>query len=123
MLVFVVDTNFIVQDGVEAHIAEIRDRLHRVQILEITVPERQDGTAGPKHLFPKMWKRRGCSVRVNSNLLLRRCDQRSQTKYQNEASVPHTSITACLWDNLTSTRASLSQVPEGAQNVFSGLAL
>ena len=96
MFIFVVDAHFIVQDGVEAHVAEVGDCLDRVQILEIALSQRQNRAAGPKHFFPEMWERGRRTVRVNSHLRLRRRNQRPEAKDQNKARDSHTSITSRL---------------------------
>src|SRR5450755_3065010 len=55
--VFVVDSDFIVEDGMEAHILEVSNLLHIAKIVAITLPQAQDGAPGTEHLLPEVRER------------------------------------------------------------------
>jgi len=65
--VFVVDTHFVVEDGMETDILEIRDLSDLPEIATITVAQSQDRAAGTKHLLPEVRQgvRRGRAVNHN----------------------------------------------------------
>ena len=71
MLVLVIDPDFVMQDGMKAHVLKISDLLDRAKIVAVAIAQRQDGASGAEHLLPEM--REGCSRRacINLNLLLR----------------------------------------------------
>ena len=52
--IFVVDADFVVQDGVEADVFEIGGLLHFAQVAAIAFAQTQDRPAGAEHLFPEM---------------------------------------------------------------------
>ena len=70
MFVFVVDPYFVMQDRVEADVAEIGDGFHRTEIIAVALAQSEDGAARSKHLFPEMREWRGLSVRVDFDVLL-----------------------------------------------------
>ncbi len=70
VLILVIDPDFVMQDGMKAHVLKIRYLLYRAQVVAIAIAQGQDRAAGAKHLLPEMGE--GCSRRrgVNLNLLL-----------------------------------------------------
>ena len=57
VLVFVVDADFVMQDGVKAHILEICYLLYRAQVVAIALAQRENGAPRTEHLFPEVWER------------------------------------------------------------------
>src|SRR5713101_4361700 len=54
LCVLVVYAEFIMEDGMEAHIFEAGNLLHIAEIVAITLAQRHDGTLGPKHFLPEV---------------------------------------------------------------------
>ena len=70
MLVLVIDSDFIMQDGVKAHVFEICYLLHGAKVVVVAIAQGEDGAAGAKHLFPEV-RKGGCwRAGINLNLLL-----------------------------------------------------
>ena len=57
--ILVVDSNFIVEDGVEAHVLEAGNLLYIAEIVAIALAQRHDGALGAKHVLPEMGERMG----------------------------------------------------------------
>ena len=57
----------IVQNRVEPHVPELRHLPHSVQIVAITLPQRQVRPPRPKHLLPEMRKWRPRRLRIHHN--------------------------------------------------------
>lgn len=52
--VFVVNAYFIVEDGVEADVFDVRGGFHFAQVVAIALAQGEDGAAGAEHLFPEV---------------------------------------------------------------------
>src|SRR6185437_10927946 len=65
--VLAVDPDVVIQDRVEAHVAELRYALHFTQVAAIAVAQAEDCAAGAEHLLPKMRKRMVGSRSVDNN--------------------------------------------------------
>ncbi len=72
VLVFVVDADFVVEDGVEANVAEVRYFLHGTQVFAVAFAQSQDGAAGAEHLFPEVREGGGLGVGVDLDRFLSR---------------------------------------------------
>src|SRR5260370_18549688 len=70
--IFVVNAGLIVQDGMEANVANARYALNGAEIPAITIAQRQNRAARTKNLLPKMWKRPCRRVRIYPNHFRRR---------------------------------------------------
>ncbi len=55
--VLVINSDFIMEDGMEAHVLETGDLFYVAEIVAITLAQSQDGAAGAEHLLPEMGKR------------------------------------------------------------------
>ena len=53
VLILVVYADLVVQNGMESHVLEIRDLLHRAQVIAIALAQAQNRASGTKHLFPQ----------------------------------------------------------------------
>jgi hypothetical protein len=71
VLVFVVDSELIVQDGMEANVLEVGDLFYGFEVVEIALTEHESATAGAKHLLPEVGKGSGGGVVVDLDVLLR----------------------------------------------------
>jgi hypothetical protein len=69
--VLVVDAEFIVENGVEADVAEIGDLFHFVKVVAVGFAKGKDGAAGAEGLFPEMGKGSGFSVEIDDEGLRR----------------------------------------------------
>ena len=69
MLVFVVDADLVVEDGVEADVLEVGDLVDGANVVAIGLAEGEDGAAGAEDLFPEMGQRGGGGVGVNFDAL------------------------------------------------------
>ena len=56
MLVFAVDADLVIEDGVEAHIAEVGDLLYLAQIVAVAFAHAEHRAAGAEHLLPEVRK-------------------------------------------------------------------
>jgi hypothetical protein len=56
LAILIVDTDFIVENCVEADILEVRDPLYVAQVLTIAIPEGKHGPSRAEHLLPEMRK-------------------------------------------------------------------
>src|SRR5579872_3592343 len=72
LLVFVVDTDLIVKNGVEADVFEIGDLPYVVKIVAIAFAQGEDGASGAEHFLPEMRKRVGRGRGVDDDDLRRR---------------------------------------------------
>ena len=63
--VFVVQSRFVMKNGVEANILKTRDAFGFAKILAIAFAQRKNGPPGAKHFFPEVWKRMRSGIRVN----------------------------------------------------------
>ena len=54
--IFVVDSDVIEEDSVEADVLDVGDLLYVAQVATIALSEAEIGTAGAEHVFPKMWE-------------------------------------------------------------------
>jgi hypothetical protein len=78
MLVFVVDTNFIVKDGVKASLTRFGDLLHFSEVFAITIAKGKNCPTGSEHLLPKMRERARIGVGVDVEDLLCRGAERQR---------------------------------------------
>ena len=83
VLVLVIDSDLVMQDGVKTHILEFCYLLYRAKVVAVAIAQGQDRAPRAKHLLPEMWK--GCSRRrgVNLDLLLgkqRTTDRKKDTQ-------------------------------------------
>src|SRR5579863_4343852 len=88
VLVFVVDAEFVMKDGVEADVAEVGDFLNGAKIVAIALAQREDGAARAEHLLPEMRKGCGARLRVDGHGLLRGGESREkqeETGAQNDS--------------------------------------
>src|ERR1700757_368461 len=67
LLVFVVDAEFVVKDGVEADVPEVGDLLHGLHVVAIALAHGEHSAAGAEHLLPEMRERRSGGVRVDGD--------------------------------------------------------
>src|SRR5713101_6985456 len=84
LCVLVVYADFIVEDGVEAHIFEAGNLLHIAEIVAVTLAQRHDGALGTEHFLPEVGERMGggggidhddIRVRINLGMWCRRGNQ------------------------------------------------
>jgi DNA-binding response OmpR family regulator len=71
VLVFVVNSNLIVEDGVEAHVAKAGNFFHLAELIAITLAKAENGPSRAEHLLPKMRKRSRGRVGIDHNALWR----------------------------------------------------
>ncbi len=55
--VFVVDSNLIMKNGMEAHVLEAGNLLHIAEIVAITLAQSDDGALGAEHVLPEVGER------------------------------------------------------------------
>src|SRR5262249_12096589 len=109
LLILVIEPDFVMEDGMKAHVLEICYLLDRPQVVSVAFAERQDGATGAEHLLPEM--REGCGLRrgVNLDLLLgpglrddAEMQQCGAEDYKSNGSESHHIILALpLWRNAT----------------------
>ncbi len=67
VLVFIVDTDFVMEDRVEAYVLKVRDAFRLPEVAAIALSQRQNRATGAKHLLPEMGKGMERSRGVNFN--------------------------------------------------------
>jgi hypothetical protein len=71
VLVFVVDSELIVQDGVEANVFEVGDLFYGFEVVEIALTKHESAAAGAEHLLPEVGKGSGGGVGIDLDVFLR----------------------------------------------------
>ncbi len=69
VLVFVVDTDFVVEDAVEADVAEVGDFVDGADVVAVGLAEGEDGVAGAEDLLPEVGEGGGGGVGVDGDAL------------------------------------------------------
>ncbi len=66
-IVLVVDSDFVVEDGMKANILESRDELYLEEVFPVTLAKRKNGAPGAEHLLPEVrkWVNRGGCIHNN----------------------------------------------------------
>jgi len=82
--VFVVDSDFIVQDRVESDVLEICCIFYKTQILPVTVAKRKNCPPGTEHLFPEMREAVRRSPRIDDDFFVAPGDRRHQAEKDKE---------------------------------------
>ena len=63
--VFVVEANFVVEDGVEADVLESGDAPGFAEVGAVAFAQAEDGASGAEHFFPEVGKRMRGGIGVN----------------------------------------------------------
>ncbi len=102
--IFVVQANFVVEDGVEADVFEAGGLLYLAQVAAVIVAKRQHSAAGAEHLFPEVREGVSRSSEVDLYGFARRlglgrnreCEYKNTCRDQNEfCVVTRTTEEAC----------------------------
>src|ERR1700722_1784145 len=91
--IFVVDPDFVIENGVESNVFEVGGRFHLAEIVLIAFAQAENGAAGAEHLFPKVREamrrsvdvdlesfRRGGVLRRGSNGMQKNCGGQDQPR-------------------------------------------
>src|ERR1700730_953394 len=104
IFIFVVQSDLIVKNGVEANIFEVRDSLDLPQIVPVTFAQRQRRAPRTKHFFPEMWERmrwrRGVDFHRHWRALRASARPRPQRHYRQ----------ANTWRNLSHAQPKLNSI-------------
>jgi hypothetical protein len=69
VLVFVIDTDLVVEDAVEADVAEVGDLVDGADVVAVVLAEGENGVAGAEDLLPKVREGSGGSVGIDTDTL------------------------------------------------------
>ncbi len=65
--ILVVDADFVMKDGVKAHVIEVGDLLYGAEIVAIAFAQRENGAAGAEGTFPEVRKGRGRRLGIDDD--------------------------------------------------------
>ena len=60
LVVLVIDTDFVVKDGVKANVFEVGHLLHFAKVAAVAVTQGENRATGPEHFFPEVGEGMSC---------------------------------------------------------------